>query len=219
MAEDVARAIGAGGKTVVIAGKECQIRPLSLLELTELERECLRTYKKDYLETFKDNADLLGDDAPQFLRDKLEEVARWDVTNLPMKYVYDPSKLAASTKLKLWLKKNTDFNEKPSGEKLEPQLVDRIMQRMAATCLDNGTLSEDKYQQLTGKETEKTRVGYVNWWITGAMDGMITMIWICFRSYGVTKEEVAREFTKLSDVLVDMARDIEHLTAPEVGNG
>ena len=86
MSEDVARALGAGGDITTIAGKECKVRPLSIRELTEVERECLKVYKRTFLETFHDNLDLLPDDeAAGLMSRKLEEASAWDVGDLPSK--------------------------------------------------------------------------------------------------------------------------------------
>jgi len=63
------------------------------------------------------------------------------------------------------------------------------------------------------------KIQYVNWWITGSYDGMVTFIWLCFRSYGVSKEEVFDKIGKESSLLVELSREIETLSTPAVGNG
>ena len=37
------------------------------------------------------------------------------------------------------------------------------------------------------------KVNYVSWWITGTFEGMLTLVWLCFKSNGVTKEEVEED--------------------------
>ncbi len=219
MADDTSRALGAkSGTTVTIDGKECQIRPLTIAELGELERDCLKRYKRQYLTTFSDNADLLPN-GQNLVKEKLEEVAKWDVSDLPPKMVYDPTKLIAKKSLKDWLVENYDLSDEDDGVKLtKEKLKDRI-RIYAALALDSGTLQDATYESLVGDAPKKTKVGYVNWWITATFDGMISMIYTCFRDSGFTRDQIVKAIGDNPALLNEASRQIEELSAPDAGNG
>jgi hypothetical protein len=59
----------------------------------------------------------------------------------------------------------------------------------------------------------------VNWWITGSYNGIVTMVWTAFKHNHVTREQVAEAMNKNLADMMEMARDIESLSSPSVGNG
>ncbi len=210
MSDAVARAVGAGDPTaVVIAGKQCTIRPLGIRELTVVEKDCLQRYRRSYLETFAENADLLPRGGKGLLERKMDEVARWDVDDLPPKYAHDAAVLKVTDGLRDWVAK--EYNEKIVDE-------ERI-RRLAAASLDRETLSVERYQKLTGASPPRVKIPYVSWWITGCMEGMISFVWICFKQNGVTRDEVANELSERPALAVELSRELERLSAPAVGNG
>jgi len=210
MPDDMARALGAGSSsTVKIAGKDCSVRPLNIRELTEAERDCLQRYRRSYLETWQQNLDLLPEGG-EMLREKIEEAARWDVDDLPPKWAYDPRQIELTAGLKKWIKDEMNVEGKIDNDR---------MRRLATSALDQGLLSEKKYVEMTGKKPKKAKVPYVNWWITGAFDGMITFVWLCFRPDGVTREEVIDALGDNPSLLADTSRQIEELSSPAAGNG
>lgn len=222
MAEDTARALGANsGDVILIAGKECLVRPLTVKELTEVERVCLKGYKRQFIETYSENADLLGEEeGKQLVREKIDEAARWDVSSLPPKYACDDSKIKVTGTLKQWLKDNIGFSEKDqNGAEIPKQAVEKRLKRLAAYAIDADMLSVDDFTKLTNEPPVRQKVGYVNWWITGTFDGMLTMVWMAVRGGGVTKEDVAAELGKNPTLLSHFAREIERLSAPDAGNG
>jgi len=212
MSNDTARALGAKSPMVVKFGdKECQVRPLGIQELAEVEQDCLARYRRSYLETWHKNADLLPNGA-QILQEKMEEAARWDVEDLPTKRAYDGNSVCVTKQLRQWV-----------GAQFEIEDVQKVNENriasIAASCLDQGLLSEAKYKELTGKVIIPEQIAYVNWWITGAYDGMITMTWICFKKYGITREEVSEKLCLDRVLMAEVAREIERVSAPAVGNG
>lgn len=215
MSEDVARAVGAKSPaTINIAGKEVVPRPLGVRELCEVQRACLEHYKRSYLKTFTDNKDLLGDSFDVLLREKFEEAGKWDVGDLPHKYVYDADRINASEKLKAWIK--DEFGMQDQEFEFSPP---EFFQRIAASCLDQGLLPEDKLIELTGQKPYKFSVPYPNWWITGCFDGMVEFVWICFRDSGVDKDQVIDAAKNDPTMLASVARQIESLSTPQMGNG
>lgn len=223
MAEDVARAVGSDGtEEVMIAGKPCRVRPLTLAELGEVERECLKLWKREYLMTFSENIDLLPDQScrQSLLLEKMESVAKMDVSDLPLKSAFDANRIEVSDKLTQWLETKYDQKITASGKDGSPDEARRIklVQRVAAAALDSGELSEDQFKELTGKSTRKVQIGYVNWWITGNMEGMLTLAWVAFKVYGVSKSDVALALMKNPALLINISREIENLSAPQSGN-
>jgi hypothetical protein len=210
MGEATARALGASGPhTVEIAGKECRVRPLGIRELTEAERECLASYRRSYIKTFVDTADLFPEGMVRAEKAR-DEAARWDIDDLPPKAAYDQNSVLPSKKLKDVLKEELSIKD---------AIDDDRTRRLTAGLLDQGTLSEKTVYELSGRTPKKAQIPYVNWWITGCFDGMVTFVWLCFRQYGVTKEQVADEMNKNPALLVELSREIEKLSTPEAGNG
>ncbi len=206
MSEDMARALGAASPlTVTIGGKECHVRPLGMKELTELQREALEYYRRQYLQTYALGLSLMpGDDGKKLFQDKLEEAARWDVDSLPRKTVYDPSRVKPTDELKVKLREVLEPETEPS---------DDMWRRMAASVLNQEMLSEADYQQLTGEKAPAVRIAYDSWWVTGCYEGMITFAWKCFQHNGVTKDQVAEALTGMGK-LAEVTREIERLSAP-----
>lgn len=208
MSEDVARALGANGaRTVTIAGKECMVRPLSIQELTEVERDCVERYKRAYIKTYADCRDLLpeGNDV---LWERIEEAAHWDVSNLPPKYVYNSARLKINRNVRLWMADKFDMDKRAN---------ERLVRNLAAAAMDQGMLDNKKYQEMTGEAPPRMKVPYVTWWITGSYEGMISFVWTCFRHEGVSREEVARELGRNPQMLIELSREIESLSAPQMG--
>ncbi len=222
MADDVARAVGAEGpEAITIAGKECIVRPLTLKELSGVERECLQMYKRQHLETYSRNLDLLDEaDASNIMIRQLEIVALWDISDLPTKSVYDPIQVKISDGLKLWAVDNLAVVLTDSkGEDMEDKKINDLVRANVATALDSQVLSDELYENLTGEVPKKTKVNYISWWITGSFEGMLTLVWMCFKHCGVTKEEVEDAMGIDPGILAYFARSIEHLSTPAVGNG
>ena len=219
MSEDVARAVGARiPEPVTIAGKEVLVRPLSLKELTEAQRAGLKDYKRSYLETYKENLDLLPEsEQSSLMREKLEEVARWDLQDLPAKLVYDVKRVKINPAIEKWVKENYpeyEVDPKASKEKQEAHL-----KAVVTTALDSEVLADELYENLTGESPKKHKVGYVNWWITATFEGMLTMLWLSIRDSGLTKDQIAGELSKNPGLLAQLSREIESLSAPATSNG
>lgn len=216
MAEDVARAVGAEGANVImIAGKECRPRPLTIKELTELERECLQSYKREYIATFAKNLDLFPSDlGEKMLNEKIDAAAKWTVSDLPLRWSYDPSFVQVTDKIVDYLKSDLDYRDEEYPSEL------RIIQqkKLIAAALDSGHLSPTDYESRVGTKPRKSSVSYVGWWITGTIEGMISMIWLSFRG-AVTKDQIMKEIGNNYSKMAMLARDIETLTVPDSGNG
>ncbi len=213
MSDDTARAVGASGSTtVLIAGKECTARPLSIRELAEVERICVDGYKDDYLATVGRSIKRLPDKSRRnaFMEEEIIKAANWTIKDLPKSEVFDASRIDASSDLRLWLKETFSLNG---------QNDDNAVKRMAASALDQGMLSNAKYEEMTGKKPPSVSVPYINWWITGCFDGILTLVWIAFRDAGVTKDEVSEAVGQNMNLLTQLAHDLEKLSAPAAGNG
>ncbi len=219
MAEDVTRAVGGKGpEPIKINGKDCFPKPLTLKELGELERDCISRYRKDYVKGFSD----VVSELPEAMRvplimEKVNEAGHFELKTLPAKFVYEPKKIELTNQLKIWLEENMDgYLDDTAPGKSD---YDQSLRIAAAQALDQGVLTEEKYQELCKKPARKTKVAYVNWWTTGTFDGMLSMIHLSFRDYGVSREDVAEAIGNKKGILAQVAREIEKLSAPEPGNG
>jgi len=145
------------------------------------------------------------------MEQRMEKASRWDIDDLPTKYAYDSSRIKVTDALKVWVQENVGSIE--GREDLQ-------IQRMAAVALDQELLNESEYKRLVdGSAPPKFKVPYVNWWITGCFDGMVTFIWVCFKRDGVTRDQVVEELGSSMGMLVEISREIERLSTPSVGNG
>ncbi len=90
---------------------------------------------------------------------------------------------------------------------------------VCASMLDQEMLSREEYRKMTGEDPPRFRVGYVNWWITGSREGMLTVAWVAFQHDGVTREQVSDALRDQPAKLANLSREIEHLSAASVGNG
>lgn len=206
MSEDVARALGAGGEGLSFNGKKAQIKPVGIKYLTEVQRECLRQFKRSYLETYKDNLDLL-DMSIDDLKSKADEVGRWALEDLPRKDSHDPKHLILTQQLKDWV--NENVLEEPLDD-------DRKYKQVIASALDNGMLSDDLYFKATNEQPKKTQINYVSWWITATIEGMVEMAYASFRDQGITKEDIYIELGNNFARLAEISRDIEQITSPQI---
>ncbi len=221
MSDDVARFVGARSpKPVTICGKECLPRPMTIREITELERDCLERYKTAYIKTFADNAKLLPPEMQRsVIVDEMRVAAKFDLATLPAKFVYDGRLLRVTDELKAWLSHNLpDYDQEIKEAKEKEKDLERIVVNAAITALDTEHLSLETYKELTKGDIKRTKVPYVNWW-TSTFDGMISMIWLTFRDIGITREELVEDLGKRPTLLADISREIEMLTAPKMGNG
>lgn len=216
MSEDTARAVGAGGSTVEIAGKKCKARPLTVKELLEIQRHCLNEYRVNKLEYYAKTAALYPDDRGwNKLEMAQEEMADWDVADIPPKETYNAESVNITEKLTQWLENEADLDL----DSVDKKKRDRVIRSMAVTAVEEGLISEDDLEELTGKKLTKMKLGYANWWITGSIDGMIHMVWKCFEPAGVTEEEVARELQTNKGMMTAIANEIEILSSAATKNG
>ena len=87
---DLARATGAPG-SIVICGKTYFISPLTLKDWGQIERECLETYRREYIQTYAKNLDLFPEAQRQpLLREALETAAKFGLGDLPKKETQVP---------------------------------------------------------------------------------------------------------------------------------
>jgi len=214
MAEDVARALGAGsGKTVTIAGKSCKVRPLNLGELAELQRICAIRWKKQKLNEFAKMI-LPGEDRDALIRDKRQQLSELDAEDLPMREVYSCAGTPATTQLVQFLQ---NMFPHLAPDVLEPgPKLDRI----AEACLDQNRMSPEQYKKLTnGRDASVVASPYAAWWVGGTMEGMLESCWLCFQHSGVTRDELFEELSSTPGRLSEISKEIEHMSAPESGNG
>lgn len=216
--EDTARAVGAGSlEPVTINGKPCQIRPLTIKQLLEVERECLKQYRINYVGAYADTVQFLPEALRErVIREKIDEAAQWDVSDLPPKWVIDNKRVKVNDKIRQWLKESPIFDQ---GEKVVDAAPDIQLRDFIAVAMGQDMMSDDEYKQLTGYDPPKIRTGYVQWWTSGSMEGMLNMCFACFRKDGVTREDLELDLLQKPDLLIKLSRSIETLTAPALGNG
>ena len=207
MSDKEARVLGAGD-FLEVNGKEYHLRPIAMQQLHEVQRAAVVYYKREYLRTFAENADLLPPDhAASLLERKFEEVAKWDIGHLPAKIAYDVRLVNLTAQINVWLE--NEYGDLPDS--------DNTKRAMLAAALDSGKITADEVQQKTGTKPGRVQIPYDSWWVTAVYDGMVTFIWASLRSgdAAADKGEVSR--WPLSKIM-EASRLVEKLTAPALGN-
>lgn len=198
----------AASRPFEVGGKEYKLRPLTLQALVDLEQEALSQYKRQYLETFRENADLFGKDRLNILRQETEKVARWQLHDLPQKEVHDAGRVPVTDAAKKWIEEN--YGEVPE--------TDNGARAVMVTALDAGNLTRKQVKEMTGRLPIKGRVRFDQWWVTGSMTGMLSFITASIRTDnpGLKKSDIAGwPFAKIAEA----ARTVESMTSASMGNG
>lgn len=83
---DLAKAAGSGVVFDLGNGKSVEIRPLTARDLGALELQALHNYKRRYIKTYIDNADLLPDpkQRDKVINETMERAAKMDLDSLPL---------------------------------------------------------------------------------------------------------------------------------------
>lgn len=219
--------------------KTYKFRPVRVRELLELERKALRAYKREYLTTFKDNADLFGDSSERVLRDEMSRVAKWTLEDLPQIDAYTiTEQIKITPEVLQWGIENSgiDFTEEfglpldseEIEDKTEAELQEyrQIMNEIAlralmVAALDRGDISPEEVFKLTGIRPIHGKVRYDQWWVTGPIDGMVALIWEGLRQ-DYSEKEVNEEHvlnTWSYAKIVEASRLVDKLTQASLGNG
>lgn len=207
MSDKMSRAVAAG-EMIEVDGKEYTIRPISMKHLKEIQSVAFKYYKRQLLQTYSENADLLGEQANDLLMKKMEEVSRWDVSDLPNRFVYDVSILEKDLpKLEKWIKQK--FGDLPNKASVKLSMI--------SSALDSEELKPEELKKLVGKIPPRLKVPYDAWWVTATYEGIVTLVWAGLG--GLDGEVTKKEVQSWSlDKLYEAASVAEKLTAPMAGN-
>lgn len=201
-----ARALAAG-ETIEVNGETYNLRPIVAQHLVDLERAALEFYKRQYLKTFSDNADLLGDKAGEFIAEEVRKVAQWGLDDLPRKTAYDVSRIPVNDKLKSWI--GDAVGEVPETE--------TGVRSVLSTMLDQERITPKEVKGLSGKAPVQGRIRYDQWWVTASMGGMVSFIVssIQHEHPEVDGKAVAGwSFPKITEA----SRKVERITSVDMGN-
>lgn len=207
MSDKEARVLAAAD-TIEVNGKEFKLHPIGMQQLHEVQRAAVEGYKRDYLQTWSKNLDLLpGDRRDEMLERKFDEAARWDIGNLPVKLAHDVRPIPITQELTAWM-------EKVHGDVPKTESAKRAV---VASTLDSGGLKPEQVEQMTGVRPKQVKIPYDSWWVTATYDGMITFICASLNTGGqkIERKDVAE--WPLAKVM-EAARKVEQVTAPALGN-
>ena len=213
MSDKEARAMGAGRK-IRIGEHEYMLRPVVVQQLCDLEQEALQFYRRQVLQTYNSNRDLLGDSADELIEKKFAEVSRLSLDDIPKKMAYDTSKLPVTATAKVWVE---EFLEEMGGDQDE-KLSDGRIRVLLAVALDQEQISSATVEKMVGQKPLQAKIRYDQWWITGCLAGRIAFIYssICQEHQELTKEDVGK--WPIADIF-EASRTVENITAPDLGNG
>jgi phage pi2 protein 07 len=212
MSDKEARALGAGS-SIVVGTEEYKLSPMTMRQLAELQKTAVAYYKRQYLQTYQENADLLGNQRDAVLAEKLDEVAKWDIDSIPQKIAYDTSKIVVTDKLKQRIEAlngGVVFDKEDAKE-------DKRWKYILASLLDSGQMSAKEVETLTGSVPRRGSASYDMWWITGCPDGMISTV---YESVRIHHPRIKKSDVSLWPMakLMEASRIIDQLTTPDVGN-
>ena len=210
-----ARALAAGDSVIIAddEGRETtfRLRPITAQHLCDMERDALRSYKRQYLSTYSENPDLiaalLGDASRETIARKIEEVAGWGLEQLPRKTSYDAASLPITAEARALI----------AARQGEAPPDDDACRAILGWMLDSGDLSPDEAGKVCGRRPKSATVRYDQWWVTARIEGMVAFIAASVRydRPDVTREQVARwPVAKI----VEAARAVERLSVPDLGN-
>lgn len=208
MGDKEARALGAG-VTANVGGKEYSIKPITLGLLQQLQREAMASYKKSVIATYAESMDALGDVGPVLLEKKLDEVSKMQIDDLPKRVAYTTNHLPVSGKLRKELVRV--FGDDTILEQPEAQVLELL-----AVAMDQKSVSTEDVEKLTGKRAVVSRIPYDSWWVTASYEGMIALIYTSLsQEHEVSREEIGK--WPMKDI-AEVARAVESVTAPDMGN-
>jgi len=209
MATDREHRALASGESILVGDVEFRLRPVVIKRLGDLEKDAFNYYKRLYLETFRDNSDLLvGMNKSDVMLKKMEEVARWDMSKLPRKIAYDVLNVPVTDKLKEWIQE--EFHECPEE--------DIGCLAVLSSSLDIEKIGPKQVKKLTGKYPVQGTVRYDQWWVTATLAGMISFIHCSLAEdhSNTTKADIGEwSFVKV----IEAAKIVERLTVAMMGNG
>lgn len=207
MSDKEARALAAGD-VISVSGEEYRISPVGMKQLHEVQRAAVKYYKREYLSTYAENMDLLpADQRAELLREKFDEVAKWDIGNLPVKLAYDTRLVPVNERLKAALE--DEFDDLPENE-VEIRFL-------LAAALDRELIAAADVLKLTGVKPRKARIPYDSWWVTAVREGMIEFVLASARTNHPDLSRAEVEKWPLVKI-VQASKMAESLTTPDLGN-
>lgn len=206
MSDREARALGAG-VFVTVKGKEYELSPISIRDLSVLQKECLQSYKNGFIDTYAQNCSVFGDRGLSILEKKVDEAAKWDTRDLPKKMAYSTDDIPLNDEIKARLKEI--YGYEPAN--------DDSWRALISTALDQEHITSDEVESITGKRPDQGLISYDQWWVTASTEGWISFVFMSIRQKDptVTREEICQW---PPHELIMAARRVENLTTPAVGN-
>lgn len=170
----------AAGEQLTVGDKVYALRPVVSRNLMDLQKQALKYYKREYLETFTENMDLLGanGDASEIMREELTKAAQWTLDDLPKKVAYDARRCPITKEVKEWIERT--YGDVPTmkskGGRGKPVVDDKACGALMTVSLDGNRISSAEVEKLSGRKPLQGSVRYDNWWITGCIDGMVQFL-------------------------------------------
>lgn len=206
MGESEIRALGAGAR-IDVDGITYELSPITMKSLALLQREALQAYKRQFLETYLRNIEMLGDRGNEILERKMDEAARWDLKDLPKKKAFSVQHLSVTSAAK---KKLVEL----FSESAETEMG---WQAMLTAALEREMITPAEVKELCGGFPQQGLVDYDMWWATATIEGVIAMVYESARQSqpSCTREEISN--WNLTTLLA-AGKMVELLTAPAVKN-
>ncbi|MEE9592524.1 MAG: hypothetical protein V3W28_02965, partial [Thermoplasmata archaeon] len=175
--------------------------------LCDLQREALRHYKRQYLQTVQDGAKMMGEEGRGLMEREVVKVAGWTLADLPQMVAHDVSRVPLTKSVRRWIEaKHGDLPETEAGRRA-----------LLGASLDNGDLKAAELKKMAGRGPLRGKVRYDQWWVTALIEGMISFIASSVqRDHAeITVRDVAGwPFPKIAEA----ARKVEGITSADMGN-
>lgn len=204
MSDSTSRVLGASA-FITVHGTEYRLAPISMALLAEMEREALRAYKRQYLQTYLDVADSL----PAGKIDQLlEDVAKWDTGQLPSRKAHSCKEVEITPEI-------TDKLVALYGE-IVRKLMPQTFRALLTTALDEERITVDEVEKATGTAPRLGWIPYDMWWTSGTHEGRLLFVWASLQEHHKLSKAEINKWPPIS--IVEAGKLVEQITVPEVGN-
>lgn len=188
---------------VDVDGVRYKLSPLTFGVLEQIQRECVRSYKQSYLNTYQQNKDFL---APGVFEEKLEQVARWDIKNLPSRVAYSCASIPINDAIVALLEKEFGAIVKTQSEAGKRSLLTHM--------LDCEKVTTSAIEELTGSRPASGIIAYDYWWVTATHEGQRVML-----EHALSDNHTSIDVSKWPPAkIIEAVRIVEKLSKPDVGN-
>lgn len=213
----------AAGELFEVDGAEYRLRPVSIQYLADLQNDALRFYKRQYIKTYTDNDDLLGESKDTLLQAAFEKMAEMTVSSLPTRRAFSMIGIPVTPKLREYMAQRTQvvadmFSDDTYENTKENEKHDDTLRALVSNGLDIGDIEPGIVESLCDKRPRSLMVRYDEWWVTGTFEGQAAFIAASLRSGDEQRVPTKDVLEWPMERIAEASRLVENLTSANLGN-